>query len=272
MTLWGRFDTRCCGVWDSWVSAPSDGESPMNQVPIVRVTELLAQAFGLIVVAVCRHPVTAGAAVAGFTVTDREGAGWLLRVSTSASEQRSRHVVHRWGCYWTLDPIVAKGARTVAVPAVSSGHARVGIARKPPAWNCADGRALERVGSWLAQPAGLPPATDILGQCFMDVWNQHRPHIAAMHARAESLHDALERHPTGSGNVLTDGASDSPANEGFRHQRVLRHLVSSQQILLGHQASAYPMRRRREVLRSLVALLEAERARQGGPDTWWRAG
>lgn len=128
------------------------------------------------------------------------------------------------------------------------------------------------MGSWLAQPAGLPAATDILGQGFVETWLRNRVHIAAMHACAEAMHDALAYHASPTGQALAGALPPGVGNEAYRHQRVLRHLVESQHLLLGCQARAYPVAVRRDALRRLNALLDAERARRAIAGTLWRAG
>lgn len=153
----------------------------------------------------------------------------------------------------------------------------VSLSGLPPAANsdlslvCADGRALERVGSWLAQPAGLPAATDILGQCFVDAWVRNRGQIAIFHARAERMHDALDQHAT--------SETDAGVRQGGRtgtawqqHQRVLHGLVECQQMLLGPQAAAHPVAQRKQALRRLASLLTVEKDGNRQQDDWSRAG
>ncbi|KIP87235.1 hypothetical protein SN15_02615 [Stenotrophomonas maltophilia] len=104
------------------------------------------------------------------------------------------------------------------------------------------------------------------------MWLSNRQHIATMHARAEALHDALARHASVSGQAPAGGAASRICNEAYRHQRVLRHLVETQQLLLGPQAAVHPVAVRRDALRRLNGLLESERARLLQEDTLWQAG
>ena len=104
------------------------------------------------------------------------------------------------------------------------------------------------------------------------MWLSNRQHIATMHARAEALHDALARHASVSGQAPAGGAASGTCNEAYPHQRVLRHLVETQQLLLGPQAAVHPVAVRREALRRLNGLLESERARLLQEDTLWQAG
>lgn len=248
----------------------------MTHVPIVHVTEMLAHAFGILANTVVPQTHATGRAVARFFITDREGAGWLLDVSDTRQQPADLPadgipcIVRRWGRYWALRPAETVGA--AAAPGTLVGDRDSTVARPLLAPYCADGRALERVGSWLTQPAGLPAATDILGQCFVEAWVRHRESIAAVHARAEALRDALE-HPAA--GEVGEGEWSGPwpvGSEAYRHQRILRHLVDSQHVLLGPQAAAFSTPQRRATLRRLRVLLEAVQASEMQPDTLWRAG
>ncbi|GAB3046673.1 hypothetical protein [Stenotrophomonas tumulicola] len=151
----------------------------------------------------------------------------------------------------------------------------VSLHRLPPAANsdaspvCIDGRALERVGSWLAQPAGLPVATDILGQCFVDAWTRHRSQIATFHARAERMHDALDPQRNRKADVQR---AVRICAAWQHHQRILRGLVECQQLLLGPQAAAHPVARRKQALRWLASLLTPEKDGSRQHDDWLRTG
>lgn len=272
----GHFDTRFSCVWDSADSDQSDGGSLMTHVPIVHVTEMLAHAFGILANTVVPQPHAPDRAVVRFLITDRDGACWFLDVSDARQRAADlpaegiQCVARRWGRYWAVLPAETAGA--AAAPGAWVADPASAVARPRLVLNCADGRALERVGSWLTQPAGLPVATDILGQCFVEAWARHREGIAAVHARVEAVRDALG-HPAASEVGEGERAGQWPiGSEAYRHQRVLRHLVDSQHILLGPQAAAFPMPQRRATLRRLTALLEAVQAKEILPDTLWRAG
>ena len=246
----------------------------MNQVPIVHATEMLTHAFGVLVASLRRLPREAGDAMTRFDVTDDAGRQWRLEAAPDRRRPDPSWApcAIRWGRHWVLSEVSPQlGDGDVGQPELHKPAP--GSAATPPGWECADGRALERVGSWLAQPAGLPTATDILGQAFVDTWLRNRQHIATMHARAEALHDALGRHASAPGQEAAAGSISMPVcNEAYRHQRVLRHLVDSQQLLLGRQAAAHPVALRRDALRRLDGLLDAERARLAQGDIFSRAG
>lgn len=247
----------------------------MNQVPIVHATEMLARAFGVVAASVRRQSNENDGVTARFDVVDDAGRQWRLEAAP-LRRQAGHHArppgATRWGRHWVLREVLAAqdgpGDATPPQPLL--------VEPAPPcipdAWECADGRALERVGSWLAQPAGLPAATDIMGQAFVDMWLGNRQHIATMHARAEALHDALARHASTLEQAPAGGAASQACNEAYRHQRVLRYLVETQQLLLGPQAAGHPVAARRDALRRLNALLETERARSVQGDTLWWAG
>lgn len=248
----------------------------MNQVPIVHATELLAHTFGIVAASVKRRLPADDRSTARFEVTDVAGRQWWLESVLLRSQRAMRYQQDpprsaiRWGRYWVLTEAIAGEDDGTA----RHGRRRAGAAPDctQPGWDCADGRALERVGSWLAQPAGLPAATDILGQCFVETWLRNRVHIAAMHTHAEAMHDALARHASPAGQAVAGALPAGAGNEAYRHQRVLRHLVESQHLLLGCQARGYPVAVRRDALRRLNALLDAERARGAIAGTLWRAG
>lgn len=236
----------------------------MTPVPLILITELLATAFGIHATQVTPRAPAGGDVPSGFDIIDDDGNGWLLEVSTSPPAPlrhdeeplgpQARHA-RRWAQYWRLVPGRPSHAATAPRPLRMTSCNR-------QAWTCADGRALERVGSWLAQPAGLPTATDILGQCFIETWRRHRDLLSVMHAQAEALHDGLVCHAADSAEAVHErswAASTRP--EAYRHQRVLRHLVETQECLLGPQAARFSPVQRRAALRRLDALLEAERAR-----------
>jgi len=246
----------------------------MNQVPIVHATEMLTSAFGVVAASVRRQPSHGEGGAARFEVIDDAGQHWWLDVSRDGRQPEPTRApgASRWGRYWVLREVAAhQDAEGEAAPSAPDLLEPV-RACVPPGWSYTDGRVLERVGSWLAQPAGLPTATDILGQSFVDTWLRNRQHIASMHARAEALHDALGRHASVPGKAAGDSAASPVCNEAYRHQRVLRHLVESQQLLLGRQAAGHPVALRRDALRRLTALLDAVQAREMLPDTLWRAG
>jgi hypothetical protein len=245
----------------------------MNQVPIVHATEMLARAFGVVAASVRRQSSDGEGVTARFDVVDDAGRQW--RLEAAPVRRQAGHAwplgATRWGRHWVLKEVLAGqdglGDATPPQPdRVEPAHSCI-----PHAWECADGRALERVGSWLAQPAGLPTATDIPGQAFVDMWLRNRQHIATMHARAEALHDALARHASALDQAAAGAATSRVCNEAYRHQRVLRHLVETQQLLLGPQAAVHPVAARRDALRRLNALLESERARMDQRDSLWRA-
>lgn len=261
--------------WDSADSDQSYGGFLMNQVPIVHATEMLARAFGVVAASVRRQSSGSEDVTARFDVVDVAGRQW--RLEAAPARRQAGHDAWppgatRWGRHWMLSEVPAaqdgQGGATPPQP----DRVEPAPSCRPHAWECADGRALERVGSWLAQPAGLPTATDIPGQAFVDTWLSNRQQIATMHARAEALHDALARHASVVGPTPAGGAASRVCNEAYRHQRVLRHLVETQQLLLGPQAAVHPVAVRRQALRRLNGLLESERARLLQEDTLWQAG
>lgn len=246
----------------------------MTPVPAIRVTEMLASAFGIHACKVTRREVAGTDARLRFDIRDVQDRCWTLEVSPAArgglpaedATMSQGRTALRWGRCWRVAEVLSPGQEPLqATPAVPAR----------PAWTCADGRALERVGSWLAQPAGLPPASDILGQCFLDTWRRHRALFSVMHAQAEALHDGLDHH-------LPMGPSDGPEGQGawapfkqpeaYRHQRVLRQLVEAQECLLGPQAARFSTGQRRAALRRLYTLLEVEQSLQQGERQVSRAG
>lgn len=258
-------------VWDSGVSDQSDGGSSMSKVHVVHATEVLLQAFGVVTASVRLAAVTRDACVSVFHVVDAQGGRWRLDVSRKAQRSlpldaglpaESRRIVQRWGRYWML---VAVHAEPLDDPAANDGQA------DPEPRRCIDGRALECVGSWLAQPAGLPLPNDILGQCFADLWHLHHPLMARFHARAEQLHDALGPHGQGV-SVADDAATDGIWSAWLRHRSILRQLVEAQKMLIGPTAVCHPHATRRAALRRLSRLLDAEKARWPADDAYSQAG
>lgn len=235
----------------------------MNKVPIVHVTEVLAQAFGIITVSVRRLPAEFAVPASAFDVVDSGGRQWRLHARRVASATRNGLAsAHRWGLQWTLQACT---------------H---GLQDDLPTIACADGILLERVGCWLQQPAGLPAATDIPGQGFLDAWHGHRERIAGWHARAEALHDALERHAVepADGSVDVQGCGvpcrqPHPARTAWhRHRGFLQQLVECQALLLGAQAATTPASVRLQALRRLFDALEALTTPHVPGDAWSRAG
>lgn len=271
----GCFYVPLLRFWDSADSDQSYGGFLMNQVPIVHATEMLARAFGVVAASVRRQSSESEGVMARFDVVDDAGRRWQLEAASLRRQAGRARVpgATRWGLHWVLREVLsARQPPRDATRPQPAGPVEPALPCIPHAWACADGRALERVGSWLAQPAGLPTATDILGQAFVDMWLRNRQHIATMHARAEALHDALGRHASALDQAPARSASPGVCNEAYRHQRVLRHLVETQQLLFGQQAAAHPVAVRRDALRRLDTLLDAERARGGQGNTFWRAG
>lgn len=265
---WSVFATPrvTSGIVDS---AQSDGRPPMNQVPIVRVTEMLLSTFGIAATRVKPRRNDGGNVPWRFDVTDDACRSWQLTVSCrppAGLPRSARHVHHR-GRHWTLVPEPGGDQRPVEILR-SPGSSGEQVQHTAPACTApsADSRALERVGSWLAQPAGLPTATDIPGQSFVQLWARHRSLIGRIHLQAERRHDARCRDP---------GAQPLPCGEGIDAPaaalHLLRVLVDCQATVLGPQAAVYPIALRRACLRRLQHLLEAESARQGLGGPWWMA-
>ena len=237
----------------------------MTPVPLIHITEILASAFGIYASKLAPRPSACGELACRCDVTDDRGGRWLLEVSSSPpavalptegpSASRARSTV-RWGRHWWVVPLDAASVKGQRPPP----RAR----RQRSVWTCADGRALERVGSWLAQPAGLPTATDILGACFVETLRRHRDLLAVMHAQAEALHDGLAWHPVDAVDADADADEDVASSarlepEAHRHQRVLRRLVQTQERLLGPQSARFSTVQRWAALRQLARLLDAER-------------
>ena len=246
----------------------------MTPVPLIHITEMLASAFGIHASKVAPRQGACGELTYRYDITDDRGKRWLLEVCSpppavappadGAAASRGRSAV-RWGRHWRVLPLDVSAVGGQGAPAPAS--------QRRLAWSCADGRALERVGSWLAQPAGLPTATDILGQCFVDTLRRHRDLLAAMHAQAEALHDRFACHPEDGDDTddsVTLRATVGP--EAYRHQRVLRHLVQTQECLLGPQAARFLTVQRWAALRELARLLDAEREWQRAQQAVYRVG
>ncbi len=249
----------------------------MKQVPILHVTELMASEFGVITATVWALPATGGARAQAFLVTDIDGGQWRLESCSvrqrPPANQRSmarlpaydgRGVVRRWGRRWTLVVVRggASGPGVVRHPSSASAVRQAqqtvggthpstdggaGMPRVPQA----EDPVLERVGSWLQQPAGLPMVRDILGQCFMEAWLANRERILHLHRHAERLHDALG----GECGERTDDAEAAVAGEWHRLRRVLRQLADCQLVLIGPRAQVTPVASRRQALRRMQALL-----------------
>lgn len=259
----------------------------MKSIPIVRVTELLATAYGIFVSEVVTER-AAGAsefALATYRVRDVQGRAWRLSASGAAMAAATGHTagtVCRWGLQWRVRREACSRQESPPAPmclASSVSNRESGV--------------LERVGSWLHQPAGLPPAFDIPGQAFVTLWHTHRPEIAALHSRAEARHDALccalrpafsgDRHTDVAVPIQSDGALHlrdwdvlllpptpqgalgvDAAPEASGAQRVawtddgcvLRALVDAASHLLGGTALAYSRAARRHALRQVRAVLE----------------
>ncbi|NIJ70713.1 hypothetical protein [Xanthomonas sp. 60] len=246
----------------------------MTPVPLIHITEILASAFGIYASKLAPRPSACGELACRCDVTDDRGGRWLLEVSSSPpavalptegpSASRARSTV-RWGRHWWVVPLDVAPMPGQGMPAP--------MPRPRVAWSCADGRALERVGSWLAQPAGLPTATDILGQCFVDTLHRHRDLLAVMHAQAEALHDGLAWHPVAAADNPGDVAwRESLEPETYRHQHVLRRLVQTQERLLGPQSARFSTVQRWAALRELARLLDAERESQRTRQAVYRVG
>ena len=241
---------------------------------MLHVTELMASEFGLITAAVRLIPATGVASAQAFLVTDVDGGQWRLESCRSHPQvigkrrnivrshpTRGRRVVQRWGLQWTLIARrAASGEGTVRYPPgmpAAPRWKRPGDGGRVPADGHAgvlpwlDDPVLERVGSWLQQPAGLPMARDILGQCFMEAWLENRERIVQLHRRAESLHDACD----GECGEQPGRAGVAQVEEWHRLRRVLRHLVECQRVLLGPQAQVTPVALRRRALQRMRALL-----------------
>lgn len=243
----------------------------MKKVPVVLVTDVLAQAFGLVTVTLLPAPMTAAISARAFEVVDEDGVRWRLEVrpASPAAGQGAPLQATRRGLRWTLVPQASRCEDRVRVVAPGRPTAGAGIAAGVP---CVDGRALERVGSWLQQPAGLPRATDILGQCFVTTWLRNRECIARLHARAERLYDGFGG-PCGAPGA--DGAAlhAHPDWAEWRHcRRLLQQLVDCQQQVLGPAARDIPTVTRRQALRRLDALLDAGEMIGVRSGTYSRAG
>ncbi len=257
----------------------------MKQVPMLHVTEVMASEFGVITATVWPLPATGVAPAQAFLVTDVDGGQWRLEscsVRQRAGRQRNmarsparagRGVVRRWGRQWTLivvrsgasaqhaasSPSAMPAERQLELP-VDGAHLSTGGGAGMSRVTLVEDPVLERVGSWLQQPAGLPMARDILGQCFMEAWLENRERIMYLHRHAERLHDAL-------GGECGERAGDAEAAEvGEWHRlcHVLRQLADCQLVLIGSQAQVTPVALRRRALGRMLALLAGDAMRLRG--------
>lgn len=234
----------------------------MKTIPIIRITDMLATSYGILSRAVVPLASSTGVSGQRYRVEGSDGRLWHVclagdsgapgvAISTDARGVPSPSVVgtyhHRMGGhYWTVYALVslcgvAGRRREVALrQALSAG----------PTF-AEDGRALERIGAWLAQPAALPPPSDGYGQAFMEHWWQARPWIAAWHERAEALHDVLAASLAE--QACAAGTADWADWQAYRWR--LHELLELQQRLLGAQAAHLPPALRQQGLDRLASLL-----------------
>lgn len=239
----------------------------MKQVPILRITEMLATGYAIHAhrIAAC----TSAPQMAGrcYGVQDDLGRSWRLYAEDEVLAQdvvigtdvglvrqptvSGEYQLRKGGIFWTLFAVKrgvpAPGVQVTAQQQRLSARALI---------TAEDSRALERVGSWLAQPAGLPTAGDPLGQRFLEQWQDARPIIGAWHQRAEALHDGLQQWQgagTESGVArpwLAEALADWDAYCWQLHE-----LLELQQRLLGQAAPQIPSHLRQRGLERFAQLL-----------------
>lgn len=271
----------------------------MKQIPIVRVTELLAQAYGIFAMSVTQTPSEFALHEAAFHVDDGQGTRWRLRAqpaicathalsrdaagndTRSLNPPRARPtlsgqaVVVRWNLHWTLFPWgkrVAAQAGTLSTGVADCRHCRIRTQGLGCALSAAQDpveelgiRAMDRVGSWLYQPAGLTTATDIPGQGFTDLLRRHRLWLAMVHARAERLH-ASRRSDSGNFAQAGGGGGTSPARASAEDTlqsdfALMQRLVQLHDVLLpSHGMPRHSQASRVQALRDLERLYAIRRA------------
>ncbi len=238
----------------------------MKAIPIIRVTEMLAQRYALWARSVVHCPPVHADTGCMYQVESTDGRQWCLQVSDEAFARndvlgsllmREPHpslrgepsVCHR-DQYWTLFALAQGESRRVpaAGPWPSAG---LGLAASPPRLRAADTRVLDRVGGWIAQPAGLPTATDPLGGAFVQQWQQALAHVKPWHAYAESLHDALQAEM----QALGCGADDPRWLQWEQCCLLLHALQELQLLLLGPRARFQPQAIREQGVQRLAVLL-----------------
>lgn len=233
----------------------------MNPVPVLRITDTLADSYALWARSVASRPTRGAVSAQTFEVEDHLGRHWCLQVEEGSGARhdvigtfsgrrrqpqpslRGEYSLRRWGLRWTL---FAMAAPPAACDDPQQADAVLTI-------RTADSLALERVGAWLAQPAGLPAAQDALAQAFVEQWQQAAVAARHWHAALEREHDAVRR----------DGVrSPQQWNTWLRGRDALHELVELQRLLLGPRALLQPRTARELGLQRLQQLLQ-DMAEQG---------
>ncbi|WMJ68967.1 aminoglycoside phosphotransferase family protein [Stenotrophomonas sp. 24(2023)] len=193
-----------------------------------QIIELLQQSYGIAADAVVPRPVGADANAGVYRIDARRGQWWLkcrsYRVETTVWDSlhwlRSQlgieeivapwpaltggAAVQRWGLQFTLFPYVEGLSGFEAALSRAQWQQLGGVLRRLhdahlpealqgglPAVGLEAG-ALDTVGSWLQQPAGLPAARDGFGERFLALWRQYQGRIEHLHGRAEQLRATLQ--------------------------------------------------------------------------------
>ncbi|MBK0054179.1 aminoglycoside phosphotransferase family protein [Stenotrophomonas sp. S39] len=192
-----------------------------------QIGEVLQQSYGVTATAVVPRAVGADANAGVFRI-DARGSQWWLKCRSyevGAVVWEGLHwmrgplgieevvapwpaltggaSVTRWGLQFTLFPYI-EGQSGFEAPLSAAQWRRLGeVLRqlhdaKVPATlaeglphRVLDASALQTVGQWLQQPAALPVAQDRWSRAFLAMWGRQRPRIAALHARARQLQQAL---------------------------------------------------------------------------------
>lgn len=194
-----------------------------------QIGEVLQQSYGITATSVVPRPVGADANAAVFRIDARHGQWWLkcrdyqvapavwdslhwLRSTLGIEEivapwpaRTGGASVQRWGLQFTLFPYI-EGQSGFEAPLSRVQWRRLGeVLRRlheaalPAALQQGlaalrlETAALDTVGTWLQDPARLPPAQDGWGSAFLTVWEQQRQRIAELHARATQLSAALQQ-------------------------------------------------------------------------------
>jgi len=228
----------------------------MNPVPVLRITDTLADGYALWARSVAPRPAAGAVSAQTFDVEDHMGRRWCLQVDEGRGQRhdvigtfsgrrrqpqpslRGEYSVRRWGLRWTLF--------AMAVPQGDAERAHAD-AVAAPSISAADSQALDRVGAWLSQPAGLPAARDALGAAFVQAWRESLHRLQPWHAALEQAHDTLVAAPV-----------STPAcwNAWLQGRDSLHVLVELQRLLLGPRALSQPLLAREQGLARLQQLLQ----------------
>lgn len=227
----------------------------MKPVPVLRITDTLADGYALWARSVALRPGVGAAAGQTYEVEDHMGRYWRLQLEEGAGARhdvigtfsgrrrqpqpslRGEFSLRRAGMRWTLFAMSAPR---------EPEESRDAMAAPTPVITAVEQQALERVGAWLAQPAALPPAQDALGQGFLDAWQQAVASTRIWHAVLEQGHDQLRQR-----GVMTAQGQQA----WLQGAAALLELVDLQRLLLGPRASAQPRALREQGLQQLQQLL-----------------